>query len=214
MSIATITIRILRRTIDVALLLLIVLVLGTLAISKVVPSVTGGTTFVVQGGSMQPAIPYGSAVIVTPVGPGELRSGDVVSLRVGERRLVFTHRIIRLVPRDDGLWLETRGDANTDPDPALVPASAVIGRLAATIPVAGYAVALLGSVSGIAFVVALACALLMGGGLLGGLDAERRAERLRPVPSPVPGRQAGVHRLPRDRRSRRPVVPPPVVREV
>src|SRR3954463_2249022 len=39
-------------------------------------------------------------------------------------------RITRIVDRSDGRWVETKGDANGDVDPSIVPASAVVGRVA------------------------------------------------------------------------------------
>ena len=80
---------------------------------------------------MEPTIPLGSAVVVVPSPRPTSRVGDVVSLQVGEQRAVFTHRIVRLAEREGAVWLETQGDANAAPDPSLVPATAVIGRVVA-----------------------------------------------------------------------------------
>ncbi len=59
------------------------------------------------------------------VDPTDLAVGDVVSMKIGPEHAVFTHRIIRIVERDDGLWIETKGDANTTADPAITP---IVGR--------------------------------------------------------------------------------------
>ena len=98
---------------DLALVGLIVVASSGVVLARVVP-MTGRATFVVASGSMAPAIPVGAAVIVEPVDPAALREGDVVSLRSGPQRAVFTHRITRVVDRADGRWIETRGDANAD----------------------------------------------------------------------------------------------------
>ena len=148
MSLVVLAARVARRTLDVLLVLLIGLVLVALVIARLVPVLTGGQAFVVGGGSMEPSIPLGSAIVAVPVDPADLAVDDVVSLRVGPERAVFTHRITRLVTRDDGLWLATWGDGNEDPDPSLVPASAVIGRVDHFVPYAGFLIALLGSLSG------------------------------------------------------------------
>jgi len=181
MPLAVTVTRVSRRLLDALLVLLVALVLGALVIARVVPLLTGGATFVVGGGSMVPAIPVGAAVIVTPVPASDLRPGDVVSLRVGPAQAIFTHRIARLVSRDDGLWLETRGDANPEPDPSLVPADAVIGRFAVAIPVAGYVVALMSAVPGLVFLLSLAGFLLAAAWLLESVEDGRRPDRRRPA---------------------------------
>lgn len=176
--VSTIT-RLARRTLDLLLVALILIVLATILIARIVPSLTGGSTFVVGGGSMEPSIPFGSVVIVTPVAAEALSAGDIVSVRVGAQQAVFTHRILRLVPRDDGLWIETKGDANPKPDPSIIPATTVIGRLEVAIPYAGYAVRLLSTAQGVLFLLAFGVLLLAGAWLLESLEIDLDANRRR-----------------------------------
>ena len=170
---------------DVLLSVLILFVLGIVVIARVIPAVTGGGTFVVGGGSMEPAIPLGSVVVAIPVATDQLAPGDIVSVRVGEQQALFTHRIVRLVDREDGLWLETKGDANDDPDPSIIPATSVVGRVAVTIPLLGYAVRLLGTMQGILFLLALGVFMLAAG-------MAARVPRDRPGGGAPPGRP-GAH---------------------
>jgi signal peptidase len=149
-----------RRLIDLAFLGLALVVVAALILARGVP-LTGRSTFVVSGPSMEPAVNRGSAIVVEPVDAGDIRVGDVVTMRVGPEQAIFTHRVIRIAPRPDGLWLETKGDANATPDPVLVPATAVIGRVRLTIPTIGYVMAALSTSNG----------LLLGGGLAGMLLA-------------------------------------------
>jgi signal peptidase len=184
MPLASILTRATRRTLDVLLIAVILVVLATIAVARIIPSVTGGSTFVVGGGSMEPTIPFGSVVIVTPVDTADLHVGDVVSMRVGKQEAVFTHRIVRLVPRDDGLWIETKGDNNAKPDPSIIPASTVVGRLQVSIPYAGYAVRLLSTGPGVLFLLAIGVMILAGAWFLESLEldhevARRRAARAR-----------------------------------
>ena len=151
-----------RRLVDGALILLVVVSLLTVILARVVP-LTGRSTFVVAGGSMVPAIGIGSAVIVEPVVASSLVAGDVVSLRSGPDRAIFTHRIIRVADREGAVWVETQGDANPAPDPSLTPATAVIGRVTAAIPLMGYLIAFMSTLSGVVFVVALGLLLLVAG---------------------------------------------------
>jgi signal peptidase I len=180
LSLAMITIRAASRAVDLLLIVLIALVLLTLIVARGLPFITGGTAFVIAGGSMDPAIPMGSVVLSTPVAPNELRPGDVVSLQAGSSRAVVTHRVMRLANLPDGLYLETRGDANPSTDPALVSANDVVGRVALTAPYAGYAVALLATFQGVMFVVSLAAVLLAAGWLIESLEEDHRQAAGRP----------------------------------
>lgn len=169
-----------RRVVALALALLVLATIGTVLLARVVPA-TGRNVFVVAGTSMEPALSRGSAVVTEPVPEADLRAGDVVSMRVGPQLAIFTHRIVRLAPRPDGLWLETKGDANEASDPSLVPASVVIGRVAATIPAVGFAIAALSTPSGVGAmfgITGVLYALLMG---LGGIErSSRRRAALAP----------------------------------
>jgi signal peptidase I len=173
--------RLARRTLDLLLILIIALVLGTVLLGRVVPQLTGDQTFVVGGRSMEPVIPMGAAVVAVPVAAEDLRPEQVVSVRVGERQAVFTHRIIRLVEREDGLWLATQGDANPEPDPSLIPATAVIGRVDWQVPYMGYLITLMSTVSGVAFLVSMAGFLLAGAWLLETLEDDQREARRPPA---------------------------------
>jgi signal peptidase I len=179
--------RLARRALDIALIALILLVLAALALARVVPAVTGGDVFVVGGGSMEPTIALGSVVIDQPVTATDLSVGDVVSVRVGKEKAIFTHRVIRLVDHDGALWIQTKGDANEDQDPSIIPASAVIGRVAVAIPYAGYVVHLLSTPQGVFLVVALATLLLAATWLLESLEVDRATFRSRSAGEAVAG---------------------------
>jgi signal peptidase len=161
----------LRRFLDFLLIALVVVVLLGVMLGKLVP-LTGRQTMIVGGSSMEPAIGLGAAVVIAPVAAEDLRPGDVVSLRAGSESAIFTHRIVGVVERADGLWISTKGDANADPDPTLVPASAVIGRSEFSIPFAGYLLALLSIPAGVLFLVGLAATLLASAWLLESLELD------------------------------------------
>lgn len=163
-----------RRVLDVALLALILLVLAVVVLARGIPAITGGATFVVGGGSMEPTIPLGAVVVATPVDAHDLAIGDVVSLQVGERHTIFTHRIVRTLERDGAIWLQTKGDANEKNDPSIVPATDVIGRVAFSAPYAGYVVHLLGTLQGVGFLVALGVLMLAGAWFLESIDIDQR----------------------------------------
>lgn len=174
MHLAAFITRVARRTLDLLLVLLIVFVLAMLVLARGLPLATDGQTLVVGGSSMEPAIGLGALVHAVPVDPTTLGEGDIVSVKVGERQAIFTHRIVRLAELPDGLHLQTKGDANAEADPSLIPATAVIGRVELTVPYAGFGVALLSSMQGILFLVSLAGLLLAATWLLETLEEDQR----------------------------------------
>jgi len=162
----------LRSFVNGLLLALVLAAVGLVLLVRVVP-LTGRLTLVVAGPSMAPAIATGSAIVVEPVDPAALAIGDVVSLRSGPTRAIFTHRIVRLVEHDGALWIETKGDANATPDPSILPASDVLGRVALAVPFVGYLIALVSSPSGIVLIAAIGLLLLVSAWIL---DPKRSAD--------------------------------------
>ena len=161
-----------RRVVDLLLLGLIVVVLVAVALGRGAPLV-GRESIVIGGGSMEPAIPLGAAIVVGPVDPASLAVGDVVSLNVGESHTTFTHRVVAVVDRADGRWIRTKGDANAEPDPTLVPARDVIGRVEIALPYFGYLLTLLSLPVGVIFVLGLAATLLAIAWLLESLEPDK-----------------------------------------
>jgi signal peptidase len=166
-----------RRLLDAVLIVLILVVVFGVILAKVVP-LTGRQTIIVGGRSMEPAIAMGSAIVITPVSGSELRVGDVVSLRAGEDKALFTHRIVSIDERSSGIWVHTRGDANASPDPSPIPAKDVEGRVDASIPLAGYLIALLSIPTGVLFLIGLAATLLAAVWLLESLELDQ-VDRIR-----------------------------------
>ena len=173
-----------RLVLGVALAVLIVGVTTALLLTRVVP-LTGRQTLVIVGWSMEPSVPSGSAVVITPVQPADLRVGDVVSLRSGPEQAVFTHRITRFVEVDGQLFMQAQGDANRDVDPSLVPFVAVLGRVDWSFPAVGLLVAYLDLPAGKLFAIFLGLTLIVSLRLLDKLAAvaaeeDRFSHRLPP----------------------------------
>ena len=177
--------RMLRRVLDLALVLLVAAALAGVFFGRILPML-GPTTLVVRGPSMAPAIPIGALLVTTPVEAAALAVGDVVSIRVGPELVVFTHRIVRVVPRQGEIWIETKGDANDTSDPALIPASSVVGRVSLTVPLLGYLVALLASLSGVLLLIGLVGVLLLGAWILDSVELEEQEEPAQEVALEAP----------------------------
>jgi len=89
----------------------------------------------VYTGSMEPAIPVGSVVVIKPANPDTLKVGDIICFKIeSESSTTVTHRIINIT--DEGFI--TKGDANEDPDQWIVKKENVIGKVIAVIPYLGY----------------------------------------------------------------------------
>lgn len=92
---------------------------------------------IVKSGSMEPAIPTGSIVVVRP--STTYAVGDVVTF--GEdnaNQIPTTHRIIDIREEGGQTVFSTKGDANEDVDPVSTPQSEVIGKIAFHVPYAGF----------------------------------------------------------------------------
>lgn len=105
----------------------------------VVPRWAGATPYTVLSGSMEPAYPAGTLVVVRPVEASEVRVGDVVTfqLRSGEPA-VATHRVVGVGWTADGeRLLTTRGDDNPVVDAEPVRAVQLRGEVWYSVPWVG-----------------------------------------------------------------------------
>ena len=183
MTIATRAITGLRRLLDGLLLALVAVSLGVLLLGRVLP-LTGHQTLVVAGPSMGDGGPdrrRGDPRPGPAVQPRRRRRRD--ASQSGADRAIFTHRIIRLAERRRRpVCSRPRAMPTRPPDPSLTSVDAVMGRVGASIPYAGYLLTLYSAPSGIIFVVSLGMVLLLLGISLEPQaarrrDAHRRADR-------------------------------------
>ncbi len=159
-----------RRLLDLALILLVVAVLGLVLATNLGPRF-GHELVIIRGGSMEPAIHLGSVTLVSHVQPADLRAGDVVTLKE-TNGVIVSHRITRVVQLADGLYFETKGDANESVDPVLTPASQITGRVDLAIPTLGYLLYLLTVPVGVLAILGLSLTLLFAIWLLEDLEGD------------------------------------------
>lgn len=89
---------------------------------------------VVLSGSMEPALPAGALALNVAVGPEEIKEGDIIAFsQEKDPETTTSHRVVEVI-REDGLFFRTKGDANEDVDPDLVPASAVSSKVIFHVP--------------------------------------------------------------------------------
>lgn len=92
----------------------------------------------VLSGSMSPTLGVGSAAVTRPAEPQAIRLGDIITYRSPRNGELTTHRVVG-IEESSPLLFQTRGDANEDPDPYLVPAANIAGKVVFDVPLLGYA---------------------------------------------------------------------------
>lgn len=155
-------IKILGGIIQILLLLIIGLTLGIVFLARQ-QGLFGLYAFVVQSGSMTPAIPAGSLVIVSP--QSQYFENDIITYYTNDQngarqKLPTTHRIIELV-KGQNLGFKTQGDANNSPDPFITPAKNVIGKVIFHLPYFGRFTAFAKSKNGLIFLIVAPAVLLV-----------------------------------------------------
>lgn len=114
----------------------LIIALGALFLLTFVP-LFGIEVKIVQSGSMEPALPLGSMIIVVPT--EEYREGDIITFGSDTREVIpTTHRIISISAIEGKMVYRVKGDANENEDLKSVEADEVIGKVIFHIPYLGY----------------------------------------------------------------------------
>ncbi len=116
--------------------LALALVLITAVVLVFVATRFGWRVDAVLSGSMEPGLKVGSLAVTRPVQAEEIGAGDVITFHSAMSDMLIVHRV---VAAEDGPSFQTKGDANKDADPFLVPAQDVVGRVCFRVPFLGYA---------------------------------------------------------------------------
>lgn len=196
-----ITPEVIARMLSTAALTVTILVTASI-LPAVLATFLGLDSFVVNGGSMSPAIREGALVISKRTDPLTVRSGDVITYRHLETPdTPVTHRVVDVLNDKEGLRFQTKGDANATPDAEMVSGALPVSRMVFAIPFAGSVLRFARSTPGhIVLVLSLVPLLLsMRGTSRRTVDAPAAVEvpRTRPVlltPTvPVPQHATEVH---------------------
>jgi signal peptidase len=110
--------------------------------------------------SMSPALRTGDLVIVTSTSPKDLSVGEVIVFKSQVGGVLVCHLIVA-PDAEEGLEFQTKGDANEVPDGVFVEPEDIMGKVQASVPMAGYIVQWLRGPFGILAIVALAAAALL-----------------------------------------------------
>jgi signal peptidase I len=181
--------RLARRSVG-ALLVALAGGLVSLAMINQGAGLAGLSRYVIHGGSMEPAIALGALILVAEVDPATIHTGDVITVRA-DTGVVYSHRVVAVTGSGASLQFQTRGDANVSPDPRPAPGRAIVGRVAFTIPMAGFVLAFFDHATGIICVLSLFAALALAYSEVADLEAagRRRVGALTPQ-GPIQRRKA------------------------
>lgn len=137
--------------------ILILLSVIALLLPAVLPQIAGIQVLRIETGSMEPAIPVGSAVFVVPDDPADAVAGDVVAFTRNES--VVVHRVSSNNVVEGAL--STKGDANADVDLDRVSYASYQGSVALAVPALGDILAVLTTTVGKVYLLAFAvCGVL------------------------------------------------------
>lgn len=116
------------------------LVIVGVLLASALPVPGGVRVFVVQSGSMEPAIKTGAVVVVKP--QASYKPGEVITFGPYSKvKPPTTHRIVEVKSESGQPVYLTKGDANKTEDMSEVRSRNVIGRVVVNVPYVGYLVA-------------------------------------------------------------------------
>ncbi|MBM9838728.1 signal peptidase I [Rhodococcus hoagii] len=120
--------------------LLLIAMIGVLALTIVIPRITGSTPYTVLTGSMEPTYPPGTLIVVKPTDADSLGIGSAITFQWESGKPdVVTHRIISVQYAANGeVRFTTKGDANRAPDERPVVPDQIRGKVWYAVPYAGY----------------------------------------------------------------------------
>ncbi len=129
-------IKIFKYTVNTILVLLVML--GIFVVFSFVPFPGNYKIFVVESGSMEPAIHTGSLIFVKP--ETNYKVGDIITRKTNNSKITITHRIVKKEKQEGKIIFDTKGDANNAPDEANFSQDDIIGQEKVAIPWLGYPV--------------------------------------------------------------------------
>jgi len=121
----------------------------------------------VSSGSMSPAIPVGSSIVVRPV--SEYRVGDIVTFvyepngdkTKKEDKELVTHRIVEIKDSTGLPNYITKGDANSTPDNGQVRPEQIVGKELFAIPLLGYLLSYVKTLPGLILVIVIPAIIII-----------------------------------------------------
>lgn len=122
------------------LLLVVSALVAFSVLAAAIPTFLGMDSFIIDGGSMRPAVPAGALVVSRRVDPALVQAGDIITFRHSTSpETPVTHRVVKVLREQSGtVNLLTKGDANATADPEAVATDLPVSRMVYSLPYAGY----------------------------------------------------------------------------
>jgi signal peptidase I len=117
---------------------LLILLMTAAVLSFLAPRFGWGVDAVLSG-SMEPQLKVGGLVITRPVESKDIEVGDTITFYCPLNKGMTSHRVIA-VESGTLSYFRTKGDANEDPDPFIVPVQNVAGKVCFHIPYLGFVI--------------------------------------------------------------------------
>jgi signal peptidase len=102
----------------------------------------------VMSGSMEPHLKVGGVVVTRPVDTADIKKGDIITFSSPLNGKLTSHRVVDIEPTTP-LRFWTKGDTNEEPDPFIVTAENLAGKVFFYIPYFGYVTTFLKSFLGL-----------------------------------------------------------------
>jgi signal peptidase len=116
----------------------LVFILLAVALFVIVIPRMGWRVDAVLSGSMEPQLKVGGVVVTRPLSSDPVQPGDIITFYSPLIKQMITHRVVS-VESGELVYFRTKGDANDHPDPFIVPAPNVSGKVCFHVPYLGFA---------------------------------------------------------------------------
>lgn len=136
-----------------AIMSLLILMTAQSRLTGKEPSLLGHRVYIVESGSMEPALMTNSMILVKELDWKEVKEGDIITYYGNSKGIRVTHRAMEVDL--ESKTIRTKGDANNTEDPSLLKGENLIGKVVFKIPYIGIILRLLGTKAMIAFLVSL-----------------------------------------------------------
>lgn len=93
-----------------------------------IPKIAGFTTLEVLSGSMLPKYEVGDHLLIKETSVNNLKKGDVITFK-NSKEVVITHRINKLINKNNEVYIQTKGDNNNTVDKELLTQDNIIGKV-------------------------------------------------------------------------------------
>jgi signal peptidase I len=159
--------KLIKKTTNIVYILTIVVLILLAAITglTVLQGPKGLRFFVVQSGSMEPAIKTGSVVVVSP--RDNYKKDDIITFSANPKvnlkdvKATVTHRIVGTSFDEGRDTFITKGDANENPDREMISETRILGKVDFSLPYLGYIVAFTKTQTGFLLLIVIPATLII-----------------------------------------------------